>query len=122
MTGDANTGRWLRAAGWFLFVSYAIGSPLFALVEFRTGMFSQKFAYSPGFLYLVSGTQFVCALLLFRRSVAPFSIAILTVLSIGAAYSHFRIESPLTALPAVAYTVLQVWYGFGVRRKEGALR
>jgi len=119
MSDGTQTSRWERVARWFLVLSYGVGSPLFALAEFRTGMFSERFDYSPEFLYAVSGTQFLCALVLFKRSVAPWSIAILTVLSIGAVYSHFRIGSPATALPAVAYSVLQTWYGLRAYRQRG---
>lgn len=109
--------RWQRIAGWFLLLSYAIGSPAFAIVEARTGLFSVRFDYSPEFLYLVSGIQFVCAFVLFVRSAAPWSALILSVLTVGAIVSHFRINSPVTALPALVYTVLQIWYGFHMYRQ-----
>jgi len=105
-------------AGWFLMLSYAIGAPAYAIVEARTGLFSERFDYSPEFLYLVAGVQFVCALVLFVRAVAPWSSAVLTLLALGAVYSHFRIGSPLTSLPAVAYTLIQIWYGIRVYRQN----
>lgn len=114
---SAGNSKWQRIAGWFLFVSYAVGSPIFAIVEWRTGMFSERFDFPPEFLLLVSGTQFVCALVLFKRALAPWSLAVLTVLSIGAVYSHFRIGSPLTSLPALGYTALQAWYWVQVCRR-----
>ena len=101
----------MRLAFWFLVLSYAIGSPLFAVAEAWTGVLSERFSYPSGFLYLVSGLQLLCALALFRRSLVPWSIAVLTVIAIGAVYSHFRIESPITALPALFYVAVQVWYG-----------
>ena len=103
--------RWQRIAGWFLFLSYAIGSPIFAIVEAKTAAFSERFNYPPEFLYFVSGVQFICALVLFRRAIAPWSTVILTVLSLGAVASHIRINSAATALPALIYTAIQVWYG-----------
>jgi hypothetical protein len=112
--------RWQRVAGWFLFVSYAIGSPLFAMVEAKTGAFSERFDYPPEFLYLVSGVQFICALVLFRRALAPWSTVILTVLSLGAVVSHLRINSVATALPALIYTAIQAWYGSQMYRQQRA--
>ena len=109
--------RWQRIVGWFLVLSYAIGSPVFAIIEARTGLLSQRFDYSPEFLYLVSGIQFICSLVLFLRSVAPWSAFVLTVLTVGAIASHLRIDSPVTALPALAYTALQIWYGLRMYRQ-----
>jgi len=111
-------GKWQLVAGWFLFLSYAVGAPAFAIVEAKTGMFSERFNYPSEFLYLVSGAQFICSLVIFVRSLAPWSSAALTVLSIGAVYSHFRIDSPITALPALAYSVIQVWYGTRIYRQH----
>jgi len=110
--------RWQLIVGWFLVLSYAIGSPAFAIVEARSGLFSQRFDYSPEFLYLVSGVQFVCSLVLFNRSVAPWSAIVLTALSLGAVVSHIRIDSPVTALPALVYTAIQIWYGLRMYRQH----
>jgi hypothetical protein len=108
--------RWQRVAGWFLFLSYAVGSPIFAIVEAQSGVFSERFHYPSEFLYLVSGVQFICALVLFRRALAPWSTLILTVLALGAVYSHIRINSAATALPALLYAAIQVWYGIQMYR------
>lgn len=108
----------MRATRWFLFLSYAIGSPAFAIIEAQTGMFSERFGYPPGFLYLVSAAQVVCAFALLLRRAELWSVATLTVLTVGAVVSHVRIESPLTATPALLYTALQVWYGLRVCRPE----
>lgn len=108
------TDKRRRIVGWFLVLSYAAGSPVFAIVEARTGAISARFGYSPEFLYLVSVTQVVCALMLFSRRFAPWGVAVLTVLSVGAVASHFRIDSPITSLPALAYTAIQIWYGFRI--------
>lgn len=110
--------RWQLAAGWFLCLSYAIGSPAFAILEARTGLLSERFNYPSEFLYLVSGVQFVCALLLFARRLAPWSAVVLTVLSVGAVISHLRINSAITAIPALVYTAIQVWYGIRVYREH----
>jgi hypothetical protein len=106
--------KWQRLAGWFLVVSYLVGSPAFALLELQTAAISQRFDYSPAFLYAVGGAQFICAALLFVRKLVPWSCAVLTVLSMGAVVSHFRIGSPVTSLPALAYTIIQIWYGIRV--------
>jgi len=116
--GRPPLSRWQRVAGWFLFVSYAFGSPVFAVLEAKTGVFSARFNYPPELLYLVSGVQFICALVLFRRALAPWSIVILTILSLGAVVSHLKINSVATALPALLYTVIQVWYGIQVYRQH----
>lgn len=110
--------RWQRVVGWFLLLSYAIGSPVFALVEARTGVFSERFHYPSEFLYLVSGTQFICSLVLFRSALAPWSTVVLTIITIGAAVSHLKINSAATALPALMYTAIQVWYGFRMHRQH----
>ena len=115
--GRVRVDRWQLIVGWFLLLSYAIGSPVFAIIEARTGIISQRFDYSPEFLYLVSGTQFVCSSVLFVRSAAPWSAMVLTALTVGAVVSHIRIDSPVTALPALFYTVLQTWYGLRMYRQ-----
>jgi hypothetical protein len=117
-TETLRVDRWHLIAGWFLFLSYAIGSPAFAVVEARTGLISERFDYPPEFLYLISGAQFVCSLALFSRSFAPWSAAVLTILSVGAVVSHFRIGSPITAFPALVYTAIQIWYGFRMYRRQ----
>lgn len=117
-TQRPSLSRWQRVAGWVLFLSYAIGSPIFAIVEAKTGVFSERFNYPPEFLYFVSGVQFICALTLFRRAIAPWSTVILTVLSLGAVVAHVRINSVATALPALIYTAIQVWYGSQMYRQH----
>ncbi|MCW8925515.1 MAG: DoxX family protein [Xanthomonadales bacterium] len=113
-----NVKRWQVIAGWFLTLSYIIGSPAYVIVEARTGLFSERFDYSPEFLYIVASVQFFCALFLFVRNLAAWSSAILTVLALGAVYSHFKIGSPLTSLPAIAYTLVQIWYGNRMYRQS----
>ena len=102
--------------GWFLFLSYFIGAPVFAIVEARTGLFSGRFDYPPEFLYLVSATQFLCSLVLFKRALAPWSTGLLTAITVGAVISHLRIGSAATALPALIYTAIQIWYGIRMKR------
>lgn len=107
---------WQLVAGWFLLLSYFVGSPVFAIVEAKTGLFSERFKYPSEFLHLVSGTQFICSLVLFVRALAPWSAMVLTVITVGAVLSHLRIDSAVTALPALAYSAIQIWYGIRVNR------
>lgn len=105
-----NLARPARAIAWFLFLSYVIGAPAYLVMEFHSDLFSQRFGYSSEFIYLMGLAQVVCALLLFgSRRMVLLGLAVLTILSIGAIGSHIRIGSPLTGLPAVVYTALQVW-------------
>jgi len=113
-TERAIVDKWELVAGWFLFLSYFIGAPAFAIVEARTGLFSGRFNYPPEFLYLVSAAQFLCSLVLFVRVLAPWSAVLLTVITVGAVISHLRIDSATTALPALIYTAIQIWYGVRV--------
>ncbi|WP_354696717.1 DoxX family protein [Elongatibacter sediminis] len=115
---NSSTEKWQVIAGWFLTLSYVIGAPVYAIIEANSGLFSERFDYSPGFLYLVSIVQFACALVLFVRSLAPWASAILTALALGAVYSHVSIGSPLTSLPAIAYVFIQIWYGIRIYRQN----
>ena len=87
------TARWQSIATWFLLLSYAVGSPAFAVLEFNTGLISGRLS----------------------RRLATWGLFVLTVLAIGAVYSHFRINSPLTSIPAFFYVVVQLWYGWRIR-------
>lgn len=117
-TEGTRTDRWQLVAGWFLLLSYFAGSPVFAFIEAKTGLFSERFNYPSEFLYLVSGIQFICSLVLFVRALAPWSALVLTVITVGAVLSHLRIDSAITALPALAYSAIQIWYGIRVNRSK----
>ena len=107
--------RWVNFAGWFLVVTYGIGAVVFALLEYSGHVMSARFDYPPLFIYLVSAAQLVCAVaLLFPRWILT-ALAVFTVLSLGAVASHFRIGSPITSLPAAAYTVIQVWLAYHIK-------
>ncbi|MEQ8859323.1 MAG: hypothetical protein RIC56_11815 [Pseudomonadales bacterium] len=107
-----------RAAAWFLFVSYAVGGPAFAAVEAVSHLMSERFGYWPEFLYAVFLMQFVCSLMMLKRRLAIPALMMLTLISLGAMASHFRIHSPLTSLPALGYTAVQVWLALRIRRGE----
>lgn len=113
--------RWQLGVAWFLTLSYLIGSPAFSILELRTGLISTRFGYPPVFLYAVGLTQFICASVLFVRSLAPWSCVILDVLAIGAVVSHISIGSPLTGIPALVYVLAQTWYGVRVYRQNRAV-
>jgi len=103
--------RWIRAAVWFLSITYAIGAPVTAYAELKAHVISQRFDYSPSFIYWICAIQLFCAVALWVSGVSRWAAAVLTVITVGAVFSHFRIGSPVTALPAVAYTAIQSWYG-----------
>ena len=109
-------------SGWFVFISYAVGSPAMIAVEFRGEVVSQRFGLMPEFVYVVGLVQFVCAFLLFSPRMATWSLATLSVLSAGAVGLHLKIGSPLTGVPALAYTALQVWIAIQAYRKQGGDR
>ena len=107
--------RWLRITRAFLAISYGLGAPATAFLEFQRHLLSDRFHYSPGLIYLVCAVQFVCAITLLVRRLAPWAAAALTVTTIGAVTSHIRIGSPQTAIPALIYTAVQVWFGLQSR-------
>jgi hypothetical protein len=102
--------RSLRAIAWFLAVSYSIGAPLGAFVELRGSFLSTRFGLPAGLIYLVSAIQLACALLILSRRHASLAAMVLSVTTIGAAASHLRIGSPLTSIPALLFTAVQVWF------------
>lgn len=108
----------IRITGRFLFLSYFICGPGFAIADFYTGIFSERFGYPSVFIYLIGLTQFACSIALFSRRTAAWSLAVLTVICIGAIASHLMINSPLTALPALGYACLQIWYWYHIRHNS----
>jgi len=107
----------LRVVYWLLFFSYLIGSPAMMVVEFRGQLLSERFGYVPEIIYIVGIVQVLSVLLLRVRPAALWSLVVLTVLSLGAVWSHLKIGSPLTSVPALVYTALQIWLGVYVYRK-----
>ncbi len=93
----------------FLALTYAIGAPFTMFLEYRDQLLSQRFEYSSLFIYSICIIQFLCAIGIIIRPFTRWSAIILTVITLGAIYSHLQIESPATAIPALLYTVLQVW-------------
>jgi uncharacterized membrane protein YphA (DoxX/SURF4 family) len=109
--------RLIRLTGWFLALCYGVGAPLGAILELRGQVFSQRFELPPALILVVCGVQLACAAVILLPRFAPWAAAALTVTTVGAIGAHFRIGSPVTALPAVFFTVLQVWYGIASRRR-----
>ena len=105
----------VRFAAWFLALSYGLGAPLTAYIEYSSGTFSERFGYPSALIYLVCAAQVVATIGLFSRAFAAWAAAGLTAITLGAIVSHVRIGSPVTALPAVFYTALQVWFGLRSR-------
>jgi len=108
--------RWVRVAAGFLALSYAIGAPLTAYIEYTGHVLSVRFGLPPALVYLTCAVQLLASIGVLVRSLAPWAAAALTVITVGAIASHLKIGSPLTALPAVVYTVIQVWFGLRSRR------
>lgn len=109
--------RWTGVVGILLAISYGIGAPLGALLEYQDHLFSQRFNLPPELIYLAFVVQLACAIGVLVRPLASWAAAGLTVTTLGAIASHLRIGSPLTALTALVYTVVQVWYG--LERRTG---
>lgn len=105
-----------QVTGWFLFLSYVLGSPAMMVAEYHSGLLSERFGYPPTFIYFVGLAQFICVLVMPFRPFAVWSLLALTVLSVGAVWSHLKIGFPITGLPSVGYTALQVWFGWHVYR------
>ncbi len=112
--------RWVVLAGWFLAISYAIGAPVTAILEYRSQVISGRFDIPGLLVYLTSALQFGCALAVLVEPLAPLAAAALTATTLGAILVHLRIGSPLTAWAAVLYTVVQVW--FGLAHRAGRMR
>jgi hypothetical protein len=112
--------RWRRITAWFLAVSYGAGAPAMAMLEFRRHLFSQRFDWPPALIYMTCVVQLACALGVLAPRLAVASAVGLTVTTLGAVASHFRIGSPLAAAPALLYTAVQVWFGIESRRRTAS--
>jgi cytochrome bd-type quinol oxidase subunit 2 len=109
--------RLTRFTGWFLALCYGVGAPIGAILELGGHVFSQRFDFPPALILVVCGVQLACAAVILLPRFAPWAAAALTVTTVGAIGAHLRIGSPVTALPAIFFTVLQVWYGIASRRR-----
>lgn len=107
--------KWRFLAAWFLALSYGIGAPLTAFLEYRSHTLSERFDYPPELIYVTCVVQVVATLGVLVRRFAPWAAAALTVITLGAIVSHLRIGSPVTTLPALFYTAVQIWFGLESR-------
>jgi len=99
-----------------------VGAAVVAFLEYNGQTLSERFDFPPELIYATCIVQLFCAVGLLLPRFASWAAALLTVISLGAVASHFRIGSPLTALPAFAYTVVQVWFIAANRVKAPTLQ
>lgn len=110
--------RWIRVAAWFLAVSYALGAPVAAVAEFRSDALSSRFDLPSVLIYLTCAVQLVCAIGVLVRPLAAWAALALTLTTLGAIGSHVRIGSPETAIAAIVYTTIQIWFGLMSRSRK----
>ena len=118
MSGLFARNTWTQVAAGFLAITYGFGAPLTAYVEYSDHVLSDRFGYAPAFIYLTCVVQLVCAAGILVRPLASWAAAVLTVITLGAIVSHFRIGSPQTSVGAIVYTAVQIWYGLAMRRPK----
>ena len=109
--------RRLRVAAWILAVGYGLGAPVTVFLELRDATLSQRFDVPPALIHATCAVQLVCVFAVFSRRAAPWAAAALTGITLGAVVCHLRIGSPLTAIPALAFTAVQVWFGLASRAR-----
>jgi hypothetical protein len=107
----------IRIMATLLAISYGLGAPLAAFLEYRDQVLSQRFDLPPALIYLTCAVQFACAFGVFAKPLASWAALLLTFTTLGAIASHVKIGSPETAVTAVVYTVIQVWFGLERRRE-----
>lgn len=106
----------VRIVAGFLAVSYAVGAPMAIFFELRDQALSQRFGYPSELILLTCAVQIAGAIGVLVRRLAPWAAAALTLITLGAIVSHLRVgHSPQAAVPALFYTVLQVWLGLRSR-------
>lgn len=109
--------RSVRLAAGLLAISYGIGPPVSAFLEFRGHTLSERFDLPVDLIYLTCAVQFACSMGVLLRPFALWAAAALTVITLGAIALHLKIGSPVTAVPALLYTALQVWFGLKVHAR-----
>ena len=116
----ATRSRAVRLAGWFLAVSYGLGAPLTAIAEYRGAALSDRFNLPSELVYLTCAVQLASAPAVLVRPLAPWAALALSAVTVGAIGVHLNTESPVRAIPALLYTVLQVWFGIRSRSPRHA--
>jgi len=119
MTNKTVRERSARVAAWFLAISYGLGAPVTAFIEYRGSTLSDRFDLPPALIYITCIVQIVSSFGVLLRPLATWAAAALTVTTLGAVASHVRIGSPETAVTAIVYTVIQIWFGL-MSRNDGA--
>ena len=119
MNGRARSAAAVHIVAWVLAVSYLIGAPLVAFLEFNGQVMSARFGIPPMLIYATSAAQVVLAIGLLRPQFAVASAALLSIIAAGAVVLHLRIGSPLTAVPALVYVAVQLWFITAFRRPRG---
>ena len=99
----------VRVVVWVMAISYMIGAPVAAYLEFHGHTLSERFDLPAGLIYLTSAIQFMCSIGLLLPRFTILASALLTLIALGAVASHLGIGSPLTALPALVYVAAQIW-------------
>lgn len=79
MSKESTREQWVSVAGWFLAVSYGLGAPYTAFLEYRSQVLSQRFDIPPELVYLTSALQLGCAMVVLVRPLALRSEAQLIV-------------------------------------------
>ncbi len=110
--------RWVSRTGWLLAISYGVGAPLTAVIEYRGHAISQRFDIPVELVYATSLLQFGCALAVLVRPIASLAAAALTATTLGAIGLHLKSGSPMTAWPAVLFTAIQTWFGLACRHRR----
>jgi hypothetical protein len=116
VTGSEKDAKTLRIVAWILAATYLVGAPVAGFLEYSGQMLSQRFDLPPPLIYATCTAQAILAVGLLSSRYAIWSAGLLTVLAVGAVGSHLRIGSALTALPALAYVAVQLWFITAVRR------
>jgi hypothetical protein len=88
-----------------------------ALLEIRGHVFSDRFDYPSAFILAVCAIQLACAAVILIPRFAVWAAAVLSVTTVGAIASHIRIGSPDRAVPALLFTLLQLWYGIASTKR-----
>ncbi len=114
------SGRSREIAVWvltsFLAMSYAGGAPVMLAGGYASQV-SERFGYSVEFIYLIGAIQIVGGLALLVRRLASYSATGLSIVMVGAIWSHISVGNAVLPLLPLTYLVLLMLVGY-VRRGE----